>query len=99
MKSWLLNPAMLFGCAACLLLLALFVTSNVDAQGPESRPSIEYKTVTFVPNSSPNKQDHEKMLNDLARQGWEFDGLLIPPYESNGRYAPASVAVFRREKL
>ena len=90
----------LFG-LICILALASWVSRPAEAQTPTTRPKFEYKTEIFEVargQGGQGGQSYENMLNNLAAHGWEFDGILIPPYDSKDRTVPTSVVVFRREK-
>lgn len=80
----------------CLVvaLLVAFSLSPVRGQSPVPTSQWEYKAVTFSPDNS--NGNHTEQLNNLASEGWEYAGLLIPPYDSNQRLAPKSVVAFRR---
>lgn len=82
----------------CLVVAFLFASDLPPVRGQAPVPAVqwEYKAETFSPDN--RNDDHTKQLNNLASEGWEYAGLLIPPYDSNHRLAPESVVAFRRMK-
>ena len=66
-------------------------TSSANAQEVADEPSWEYKSVKFPPNSV---IEQTEILNRLGTQGWEYVGLIAPPY--NGKHVPYSYVAFRR---
>ena len=69
------------------------LSSEAAAQERASATPWEYRAVDFRPGHTVD--EHTKQLNDLASAGWEYVGVLIPPF-SHGNLAPKSTVVFRR---
>ena len=74
---------------------SVYCMSPAGAQAPERKVRWEYKAVSFYADRG---DDHTEQLSKLASEGWEYAGLLIPPYDSNQRFATRSVVAFRRMK-
>ena len=73
-----------------------YCLSPAGGQVPDRKVEWEYKAADFYPDR--RGDDHTEQLNKLASEGWEYAGLLIPPYDSNQRFATKSVVAFRRMK-
>jgi hypothetical protein len=85
--------------AGMILLLAVgliaYSSLPVDAQVPSNQVKWEYKAVTFYAVED-DLNAHTKQLNELGSAGWEYVGLIMTPYDSNGQYGTKSVVAFRR---
>ncbi len=81
--------------AACLVVSSS-LPAGATQVSDKQQSKWEYKAVNFFPEKG--FVEHTKQMNDLASGGWEYAGLIIPPYDSNDRYKTKSVVAFRRPK-
>lgn len=87
-----------FGVTTSVMLLASaaiahWFSCSLAAQEQAGVTPWEYRAVVFHP--SKGVDEHTRQLDNLSSAGWEYIGVLIPPFNS-GTFAPKSTVVFRR---
>ncbi len=84
--------AFIVGALIAATMTSLGRTPSVAAQQPAAQTKWEYKVVAFVPNDATG---HEKKLNILAADGWEYVGVIHPGQEQAGALPLCTVAFQR----